>query len=222
MEHASPPRLMILKMVLENFKSYGGVKEIGPFHKCLSSVVGEEAACRFALTLDAPKLLADRRCAGPNGSGKSNVIDAMLFVFAKRANKLRLKKVGLFAAACLRRPTAPAPSSQVSDLIHRSAEYPDLDFARVTVYFQEIRDDATSEDLYTVVEGSQFTVTRTAHAGGTGDASKYYINERHVNASDVTTMLKARGIDLDNNRFLILQVRAWPRVRRRVFEVTVT
>ena len=53
MEHASPPRLMILKMVLENFKSYGGVKEIGPFHKCLSSVVGEEAACRFALTLDA-------------------------------------------------------------------------------------------------------------------------------------------------------------------------
>ena len=100
----------------------------------------------------------------------------------------------------------------MSDLIHKSAEYPDLDFARVTVYFQEIRDDATSEDSYTVVEGSQFTVTRTAHAGP-GDVSKYYINERHVHASDVTTMLKARGIDLDNNRFLILQVRAWPRFR---------
>lgn len=27
------PRLMIKKMVLENFKSYAGVKEIGPFHK---------------------------------------------------------------------------------------------------------------------------------------------------------------------------------------------
>ena len=63
------PRLMILKMVLENFKSYGGVKEIGPFHKSFSSVVG------------------------PNGSGKSNVIDAMLFVFGKRATKMRLNKV---------------------------------------------------------------------------------------------------------------------------------
>ena len=30
---------------------------------------------------------------GPNGSGKSNVIDAMLFVFGKRAKQLRLNKV---------------------------------------------------------------------------------------------------------------------------------
>ena len=30
---------------------------------------------------------------GPNGSGKSNVIDAMLFVFGKRAKQLRLSKV---------------------------------------------------------------------------------------------------------------------------------
>jgi structural maintenance of chromosome 4 len=34
------PRLMIKKMVMENFKSYGGIREIGPFHKCFSSVVG--------------------------------------------------------------------------------------------------------------------------------------------------------------------------------------
>ena len=57
-------RLIITKMVLENFKSYAGVQEIGPFHKRFSSVVG------------------------PNGSGKSNVIDAMLFVFGKRANQV--------------------------------------------------------------------------------------------------------------------------------------
>lgn len=62
------PRLMIIKMVLENFNSYCGTKEIGPFHKSFSSVVG------------------------PNGSGKSNVIDAMLFVFGKRASKMRLNK----------------------------------------------------------------------------------------------------------------------------------
>jgi len=66
---ANPPRLFITKMVLENFKSYGGEREVGPFHKRFSSIVG------------------------PNGSGKSNVIDAMLFVFGKKAKKLRLNKV---------------------------------------------------------------------------------------------------------------------------------
>jgi AAA15 family ATPase/GTPase len=49
--------------------AHTGEKIIGPFHKCFSSIVG------------------------PNGSGKSNVIDAMLFVFGKRATKIRLKKV---------------------------------------------------------------------------------------------------------------------------------
>ena len=71
----NPPRLFITKMVLENFKSYGGEREVGPFHKRFSSIVG------------------------PNGSGKSNVIDAMLFVFGKKAKKLRLNKVG-FRGGC--------------------------------------------------------------------------------------------------------------------------
>ena len=32
-EAPNKPRPIITKMVLENFKSYAGVKEIGPFHK---------------------------------------------------------------------------------------------------------------------------------------------------------------------------------------------
>jgi structural maintenance of chromosome 4 len=155
-------RLMILKMVLENFKSWGGVKEIGPFHKSFSSIVG------------------------PNGSGKSNVIDAMLFVFGKRAAQMRLNKV--------------------SDLIHKSAEYPDLDFARVSVYFQEIvdadGDSADAADAYTVIPGSQFVVSRVAQKN---NSSKYYVNGTGASMNDVTTLLKGKGIDLDNNRFLILQ-----------------
>lgn len=135
----------------------------------------------------------------------------MQFVFGKRANKMRLNKVGHPALGdcteCGRLPPFPEPAPpQVSELIHKSAEYPDLDFARVTVFFQEIIDDTTSEDAYTVVPGSQFSVTRTAHRES--NASKYYINERSVSVADVTTKLKSRGIDLDNNRFLILQVRA--------------
>lgn len=65
-----------------------------PFHKSFSAVVG------------------------PNGSGKSNVIDAMLFVFGKRAQQLRLKKV--------------------SELIHNSAAAPNLTYAKVSVHFVEI------------------------------------------------------------------------------------
>lgn len=34
-ERSTEPRLMISKIVCENFKSYAGVKELGPFHKVL-------------------------------------------------------------------------------------------------------------------------------------------------------------------------------------------
>ena len=33
-------RLMIRKLTLFNFKSYAGLKEIGPFHKSFTSIVG--------------------------------------------------------------------------------------------------------------------------------------------------------------------------------------
>lgn len=56
---------------------------------------------------------------------------------------------------------------------------------------------------YTVVPGSGFSVARTAHRNNT---SNYYIDQRRSNFGEVTEMLKGKGIDLDNNRFLILQV----------------
>lgn len=151
-------RLMITKMVLENFKSYAGAQEIGPFHKRFSSVVG------------------------PNGSGKSNVIDALLFVFGKRAKQLRLNKV--------------------SELIHKSSRFPDLEFARVSVYFQLILDDEESDDDFTVVPGSEFSVTRVAYQN---NQSKYTVDAKHSTYTEVGQLLRTYGIDLDNNRFLILQ-----------------
>ena len=62
----------------------------GPFHKSFSSVVG------------------------PNGSGKSNVIDAMLFVFGKKANKLRMNKVRAprMLVAALSRIQLPSQAGQ--------------------------------------------------------------------------------------------------------------
>ena len=150
-----PHRLMIQKMVLENFKSYGGTREIGPFHKRFSSIVG------------------------PNGSGKSNVIDAMLFVFGKRAKKLRLNKV--------------------SELIHRSEQFPNVDRAKVSVYMADVIDDGDED---TIVEGSEVVVSRTALLN---NSSKYSVDGVSKTFAQVAELLRSRGIDLENNRFLILQ-----------------
>jgi structural maintenance of chromosome 4 len=66
---APKQRTVITWLILNNFKSYAGRQEVGPFHASFSSVVG------------------------PNGSGKSNVIDSLLFVFGFRANKMRQSKL---------------------------------------------------------------------------------------------------------------------------------
>ena len=146
--------------VLENFKSYAGEREIGPFHKCFSSVVG------------------------PNGSGKSNVIDAMLFVFGKRAKKLRLNKV--------------------SELIHSSDAFKDdpLQYARVSVHFHEIVDTGDADEDYDVVPGSEIAVTRIARRD---NSSSYKLDGKNCAFKDVAKYLDSKGIDLNNNRFLILQ-----------------
>ncbi|KHN97210.1 nuclear condensin complex subunit Smc4 [Metarhizium album ARSEF 1941] len=70
-ESSSPPksRIVLTHLILNNFKSYAGRQEVGPFHASFSSVVG------------------------PNGSGKSNVIDSLLFVFGFRASKMRQGKI---------------------------------------------------------------------------------------------------------------------------------
>ncbi len=54
-----------------------------------------------------------------------------------------------------------------------------------------------------MVPNSSFVISRTAHRSNKSD---YYINDRKSNFTEVTDLLKGKGIDLDNNRFLILQV----------------
>jgi hypothetical protein len=55
-----------------------------------------------------------------------------------------------------------------------------------------------------VVEGSDLVVTREAYANNT---SKYLLNGKTSTFTDVTEVFKGKGVDLDNNRFLILQAR---------------
>ncbi|KAK3094368.1 hypothetical protein FSP39_000811 [Pinctada imbricata] len=119
---------------------------------------------------------------GPNGSGKSNVIDSMLFVFGFRANKIRSKKISV--------------------LIHDSENHKNVESCTVSVHFQKIIDTGDGEDEYTVVSGSQFVVSRTAYRD---NSSHYSIDGKKKTFKDVATLLRASGIDLDHNRFLILQ-----------------
>ncbi|PKI84799.1 hypothetical protein MVES_000865 [Malassezia vespertilionis] len=150
-------RLVIHKLVLQDFKSYAGRQEIGPFHKSFSSVVG------------------------PNGSGKSNVIDSLLFVFGWRANKMRQGKL--------------------SELIYNRQGAAPPQHCTVEVWFREIIDVPGSEE-FTVVPNSRLIVARSASRNNT---SQYTIDGKRSNFTQVTTLLRERGIDLDHKRFLILQ-----------------
>ncbi|XP_029883863.1 structural maintenance of chromosomes protein 4 isoform X2 [Aquila chrysaetos chrysaetos] len=117
---------------------------------------------------------------GPNGSGKSNVIDSMLFVFGYRAQKIRSKKLSV--------------------LIHNSDGHTDIQSCSVEIHFQKIIDK--EGDDYEVVPNSNFCVSRTAYRD---NSSVYHINGKKKTFKDVGILLRSHGIDLDHNRFLILQ-----------------
>ncbi|NXS57539.1 SMC4 protein, partial [Brachypteracias leptosomus] len=153
---AGAPRLMISHIVNQNFKSYAGERTLGPFHKRFTCIIG------------------------PNGSGKSNVIDAMLFVFGYRAQKIRCKKLSV--------------------LIHNSEQHTDIQSCSVAVHFQKIIDK--EGDDYKVIPDSSFCVSRTAYRD---NSSAYFINGKKRTFKDVGILLRSHGIDLDHNRFLILQ-----------------
>jgi hypothetical protein len=53
------------------------------------------------------------------------------------------------------------------------------------------------------VPNSDFVITRRADIKST---SKYYIDNKLATADEVSDVLIKQGIDLNNNRFLILQV----------------
>ena len=54
-----------------------------------------------------------------------------------------------------------------------------------------------------MINGSEFSVSRIAHAN---NKSEYFIDDVQTTFGQIASLLKSKGIDLDNNRFLILQV----------------
>ncbi|XP_047101961.1 structural maintenance of chromosomes protein 4-like [Schistocerca piceifrons] len=116
---------------------------------------------------------------GANGSGKSNVIDSLLFVFGYRSTKIRSKKVSV--------------------LIHKSETRQDIKSCSVVVHFVQV---ITKDYQHEIVKNSSFSIGRTAFL----DNSSYYtLNNRRVKFNAISKLLREHGIDLDHNRFLILQ-----------------
>ena len=115
---------------------------------------------------------------GANGSGKSNVIDSLLFVFGWRARALR--------------------HSRLADLIHTSSEHPELDHARVDVYFTLWDDNQNAS-----VPEAEFTVSRVVRRKNS--ESYYEINAMRATQADIIAFMRERGMDLSSHRFLILQ-----------------
>lgn len=105
----------------------------------------------------------------------------MLFVFGYRANKVRCKKLSL--------------------LIHNSKQFPNVDNCRVAVHFALIEDNV--DGTFVTVPNSEFNVARGAYRN---NSSYYTINDERVHFKEVAKLLKKHNVDLDHNRFLILQV----------------
>lgn len=99
-----------------------------------------------------------------------------MFVLGYRAKKLRQGKL--------------------SELIHNSEGMMNLESCTVEVHFRLI-------GIESGIGSERLIVSRTAYRNNT---NKYQINDRNASYSDVQSLLKGYGVDLDHKRFLILQV----------------
>lgn len=104
----------------------------------------------------------------------------MLFVFGYRANKIRCKKLSV--------------------LIHNSKKFPNVQSCRVAIHFALVLDNA--DGTCERVPNSEFSIAREAFRN---NSSLYTIDGRRAHFKEVAVRLKAHHVDLDHNRFLILQ-----------------
>ncbi|KAM0751211.1 RecF/RecN/SMC protein [Meredithblackwellia eburnea MCA 4105] len=213
------PRLVIHQMVLEDFKSYRGRGVIGPFHKSFSSVVGPNGsgksntidALLFVFGYRATKMRQGKLSELIHNSGSvvppeeqaaSQDMDGVEFeddddseVDSEEEeweNSKKKGKKGKGKAGKGKKKTAAAQVQSEAGLIGQCT---------VEVWFREII-DLPGYDNFEVVPGSQLVVARTAYRN---NSSRYTINGKTSSFTEVTTLLKDRGIDLQHNRFLILQ-----------------
>lgn len=89
---------------------------------------------------------------------------------------------------------------KLADLIHVSEGKMDIDSCSVAIHFCQIRD--LSDHDFERLPGTELIVSRTAHRN---NKTIYSLNGQACTVNEVTERLKGLGMDLDHNRFLILQ-----------------
>lgn len=90
--------------------------------------------------------------------------------------------------------------NKLNELIHNSSTQNNLKFARVTIYFKEIKD--LENEQYEEIPNSNFILSREVYKNG---SSKYFLNSKEILFDNLCVILNKKGIDLKHNRFLILQ-----------------
>lgn len=129
---------------------------------------------------------------GPNGSGKSNVIESILFVLGYKPRKMR--------HASLKDLITNGFSECFVELVFNQfiIKRTITSHARAETGAKENRDN---QEKY----NQDKNVDATAQDEKRGCISKYTLNDEAIPYQGLICFLRQQGIDIDNNRFLILQ-----------------
>ena len=91
-------------------------------------------------------------------------------------------------------------SNNLSEFIHNSSKYPNVNSCKVAVHFQQIVDK--EDGTFDLIPNTEIVIARTAFKN---NSSFYSVGQREVEFKDVAKILEEHNIDLLHNRFLILQ-----------------
>jgi len=84
---------------------------------------------------------------------------------------------------------------KLTELIHNSNDHPACNFASVSVNFYEVN---TAGE-----RSNNFSIKRTIYKDS--GTTKYFLNNNETKQQEIIKLLMAKGVDLVNNRFMILQ-----------------
>ncbi|KDE07484.1 hypothetical protein MVLG_02159 [Microbotryum lychnidis-dioicae p1A1 Lamole] len=212
-EREGKPRLVIHQLVLEDFKSYRGRGVIGPFHKSFSSIVGPNGSGK-SNTIDALLFVFGYRATKMRQGKLSELIHNSGVVVPEESSTNPLAPTQDEAdgveyeddesdddGSLGKKKGGKKGKGKKKDANYGAAQEGLIGSCTVEVWFREII-DLPGRDDFTVVPNSQLIVARTAYRN---NSSRYTINGKVSSFTEVQTLLKARGIDLDHKRFLILQ-----------------
>ncbi|XP_065321406.1 structural maintenance of chromosomes protein 4-like [Gordionus sp. m RMFG-2023] len=208
------PKLLIHQIENENFKSYYGKQILGPFHKNYTAIIGPNGSGKsnvidsmlFVFGFRAAKIRSKKVSVLIHNSSKhSNINSCTVKVFFRKIVEISMKYDHKQVTKdnqhngerILATPEEPDKDEEGDHDPFNTSTTASSQLKKSTPTYQESIDTG-----FSVVPGSEFVISRTAFK----DNSSYYcIDGKKTNFKEMSDFLKSHGIDLDHNRFLILQ-----------------